>query len=163
MHIRTCMKKQNLYVILTRINGKEYWSCIGFHTFTLTKSSFLWNVRKSHVYESHINHSQAKSLEEQNNTIMYLLFCSLSMSYNFYFFLKDPKYLSAKGNFTWVLMNHDIYIYIANPNLFPSNPYASENDKGFKRKIIIISCKFMAMALNDPPEYAKYGPHFGYF
>lgn len=159
MHIHTCMKTQNLYVILTKkINGKEYWSCIGFHTFTLTKSSFLWNVRKSHVYESHINHSQAKSLEEQNNTIMYLLFCSLSMSYKFFFFFKkDPNIYLLKETlheYSWIM------IHIANPNLFPSNPYASENDKGFKRKIIIISCKFMVMALNDPPEY---GPHFGYF
>lgn len=48
-----------------------------------------------------------------------------------YFFLKTQNIYLLKETlheYSWIM------IYIANPNLFPSNPYASENDKGFKRK-----------------------------
>lgn len=51
---------------------------------------------------------------------------------NFFFFKKkDPNIYLLKETlheYSWIM------IHIANPNLFPSNPYASENDKGFKRK-----------------------------
>lgn len=51
---------------------------------------------------------------------------------NFFFFKKKTQniYLLKETlhEYSWIM------IHIANPNLFPSNPYASENDKGFKRK-----------------------------